>query len=76
VPVDRRTEYVHRLLDAVVAPGGRLIVCGYGSPRSRVPADPVGEILRRFGFEPEFELAAEAPEGGGAIVELAALRAG
>jgi SAM-dependent methyltransferase len=76
VPVDRRAQYVHRLLDAVVAPGGRLIVCGYGSPRSRVPTDPAGEILRRLGFEPELELAVEAPEGGGAILELAALRAG
>jgi trans-aconitate methyltransferase len=28
VPVDRRADYVHRLLSAVVAPGGRMIVCG------------------------------------------------
>jgi hypothetical protein len=64
------------LLSAVVAPGGRLIVFGYGSPRSHVLAEPVGEILRGLGFEPELEFAAEAPEGGAAIVELAALRAG
>ena len=27
-------------------PGGRLIVCGYGSPRSGLAADPVGDELR------------------------------
>jgi SAM-dependent methyltransferase len=34
VPVSRRADYVRRRLAAVVAPRGRLIVCGYGSPRS------------------------------------------
>jgi hypothetical protein len=57
----------------VVAPGGRLIVCGYGSPRSGIPTDPVRPTLRGWGYEPELELAAEAPEGGGPILELAVL---
>jgi hypothetical protein len=29
--------------------------------------------VREWGYEPDFELAAEAPEGGGAILELAVL---
>jgi SAM-dependent methyltransferase len=72
-PEERRRELVERLLERVVAPGGRLIVCGYGSPRSGVPTDPVRRILRAWGYEPELELAAEAPERGGPIVELAVL---
>jgi SAM-dependent methyltransferase len=75
VPEERRPAYVARLLDRVVAAGGRLIVCGYGSPRSGLVADPVGEQLRAYGYEPELELSAEAPEGGGAIVVVACLRA-
>lgn len=75
VPDARRGDYVRRLLAAVVAPRGRLIACSYGSPRSGVPADPVGAILRELGFDPELELTAVAPEGG-PIAEIAALRAG
>jgi SAM-dependent methyltransferase len=75
VPGARRGGYVRRLLAAVVAPHGRLIVCAYGSPRSGVPTDPVGAILRELGLVPELELTAVAPEGG-PITEIAALRAG
>jgi SAM-dependent methyltransferase len=74
-PEERRRALVKRLLERVVAPGGRLIVCGYGSPRSGIPTDPVRRILREWGYEPDFEFAAEAPEGGGPIVELAVLGA-
>jgi SAM-dependent methyltransferase len=73
-PRERRRELVERLLVRVVSPGGRLIVCGYGSPRSGLPTDPVRRLVRSFGFEPELELESEAPEGGGPIVELAVLR--
>jgi SAM-dependent methyltransferase len=76
VPEQRRLTFVQRLLDDVVAPRGRLIVCGYGSPRSNLPARPVRQIVRAFGFEPELELEAEAPEGGGSIIEIAVLRSG
>jgi SAM-dependent methyltransferase len=75
VPEERRRRLVERLLREVVSPGGRLIVCGYGSPRSGVRADPVAEHVRTYGFEPELEFRAEAPEGGGALLELAAIRA-
>ena len=74
-PEERWRELVERLLSRVLAPGGRLIVCGYGSPRSGVVAHPVRRILREWGYEPDFELAEEAPEGGGAIMELAVLGA-
>jgi SAM-dependent methyltransferase len=72
-PDERWRELVERLLERAVAPGGRLIVCGYGSPRSGLPTHPVRQIVRSWGYEPELERAAEAPEGGGAIVEFAAL---
>jgi SAM-dependent methyltransferase len=75
VPQSRQRDFVGRLVREVVAPGGRLILCGYGSPRSNVPTHPVRELARAFGYEPELELAAEAPEGGGPIIELAVLRA-
>jgi SAM-dependent methyltransferase len=75
VPESRQRDLLARLLADVVAPGGRLIVCGYGSPRSGVPAHPVRQLVRQHGFEPELEYAAEAPEGGGPIVEIAVLRA-
>jgi hypothetical protein len=76
VPAERRRALVRRLLVEVVARGGRLILCGYGSPRSGVPTDPVRTTVRLFGFEPELEREVEAPEGGGPILELAVLRAG
>ena len=71
--LDFSPRLVERLLERAVAPGGRLIVCGYGSPRSGIPAHPVRRILRAWGSEPELEVAAGAPEGGGPIVELAVL---
>ena len=74
VPAERRRALLERLLAHVVAPGGRLILCGYGSPRSGVVPDPVCATVRAWSFEPELELCAPAPEGG-PIVELAVLRA-
>jgi SAM-dependent methyltransferase len=76
VPADREREYVKRLLHEIVAPRGRLILCGYGSPRSNVPTYPVRARVRDFGLTPELEFDVEAPEGGGPILELAVLRAG
>jgi SAM-dependent methyltransferase len=75
VPEQRRREYAARLVETFLAPGGRLIVCSYGSPRSGLATDPVGDELRGYGFEPELEREVEAPEGGGSIVALACLRA-
>lgn len=76
MPEERRRALIRHLLDEVVAPGGRLILCGYGSPRSAVRADPVHATVLSYGLEAEFALDVTAPEGGGAILELAVLRAG
>jgi SAM-dependent methyltransferase len=73
VPAERQRQLVERLLAEVVTPGGRLILCGYGSPRSGLVPDPVCATVRSWGFEPELELCAPAPEGG-PIIEIAALR--
>ncbi len=63
-PPERRRELVERLLRLVVAPGGRLIVCGYGDEK-------VCDALREWGYEPELEL--EWPSRSGRRNELAAL---
>jgi SAM-dependent methyltransferase len=75
VPAERTRALLERLLSDFAVRGGSVIVCGYGSPRSGIPADPVGATVRNLGFEPEFVRVVEAPEGGGAIIELAVVRA-
>jgi 2-polyprenyl-3-methyl-5-hydroxy-6-metoxy-1,4-benzoquinol methylase len=51
VPRHRRLEMVERLLREYLSPGGRLILCSYGSSRRSTPkAEPVGEILRTWGY--------------------------
>lgn len=50
-PPDLRQEMVERLLLEYLVPGGRLIVCSYGSSRRPTPkARPVGGILRGWGY--------------------------
>jgi uncharacterized protein len=61
---EERREYVERLL-GFVAPGGRLIVCGYGG-------DEVIAALRSWGFEPELEREWLSPRSG-QRVQLAAI---
>ena len=68
-------ELVRRLIDRVVAPAGRLIICRYRSPRSGLTTEPVGAQLRSWAYEPELELTQQGPEGRGPVLELAALRA-
>jgi SAM-dependent methyltransferase len=66
VPDARGREYVARLLRDVVAPGGRLIVCAYGSatrPERRVA--PVGDLLRGWDFPVAGE--AEAADLNGVV---------
>ncbi len=75
VPEVRQEEFLQRVMSEVVAPRGRLIVCGYGSPRSGQAPHPVRQLARSYGFKPEVEFAREAPEGGGSIIEVAVLRA-
>ena len=60
----RRREMVERLLSDFLVPGGRLIVCSYGSSRPHQPgAGPVGEILRAWGHEVTGETKAADPNG-------------
>ena len=52
VPEGRRQALLRRLLNEYLSPGGRLIVCSYGSYRRSAPEiEPVGEILRGGGYE-------------------------
>lgn len=67
VPLHRQRELVQRLLDEFVTPGGRLIVCAYGSSRRPAPrAEPVGDLLRGWGFSVAGE--AEGVEPNGVVV--------
>ena len=64
VPDARRREYVARLLERFVAPGGRLLVCGYGGDEVLAP-------LREWGHEPVLER--EWRSSSGNRVQLAAI---
>jgi Methyltransferase domain len=59
VPAQQRRELVERLLTFV----RRLIVCSYGSRRSNLAADDVGEELRGLGFDVVGEIEREGLEG-------------
>lgn len=50
VPLDYLPAYLHRLLERVVAPGGRLIPGDYGSRSRGFPARDVASILRSAGL--------------------------
>jgi DNA-binding winged helix-turn-helix (wHTH) protein len=51
VPPARRWEYIDRLFGQLVAPGGRLLVCAYGSSRPEGPrADLLVDELVGFGL--------------------------
>jgi hypothetical protein len=50
-PPSHRQEMVERVLREYLLPGERLIVCSYVSSRRPAPkAEPVGEILRSWGY--------------------------
>jgi SAM-dependent methyltransferase len=72
VPDHRRPELVERLLRDVVAPGGRLIVCGYGSGgrRPEVGTQDVATILRGWGHRVTGEAYAR-DEAGRVITRVA-----
>lgn len=64
VPLHRWRDFVAHLLDAVVAPGGRLIVCSYGSARRPAPrVQDTATILRGFGCAVAGMASAAAPNG-------------
>ena len=67
VPPHRRREMVERLLCEYLVAGGRLIVSSYGSSRCPSPrAEPVGEILRNWGYTPDGET--EAADTNGVVI--------
>lgn len=50
VPEPQRREYIERMLDQLIAPGGRLILCSYGSTRSAGPrVEPIVDQLEDWG---------------------------
>lgn len=69
-PAPLRPDLVARLLGRAVAPGGRLIVCAY-RPRGVRDADPVGDLLRRWGFVVGGEATATDLADGGAATCVA-----
>lgn len=55
VPEPARPSFVRRLLDTVVAPGGRLLVCSYaprGAARRPAVDEQLAAELRSWGFSP------------------------
>jgi hypothetical protein len=51
VPVSLRRRYIERLLERVIVPGGRLIVCSYGSSRPEgVRAEPLVNEMHDWGI--------------------------
>lgn len=71
VPHHRRREYVERLLERVVAPDGRLIVCSYGSSRPEgARAEPLVDELRAWGFPIDGVHDVVSPEHGFVITRV------
>lgn len=67
----RQRELVDGLLSTFLTPGGRLIVCSYGSSRRPAPrVEPVGDMLRGWGCRVAGE-AEGADLNGVAIVRVA-----
>jgi len=66
-PEHQRRALVERCLRELVAPGGRLILCNYGS--SREPAAPIVASLQQWGFA--VAGSADATENGTVITRVA-----
>jgi SAM-dependent methyltransferase len=64
VPPGRERDLVRRLLARAVAPGGRLLVCSYGSARRAAPrVQPIDAMLAGWGFDVLGQAEATAPNG-------------
>jgi hypothetical protein len=71
VPNDRRREYVERLLSRVVAPGGRLIVCSYGSSRPEgARAESLVDEIHAWGLSVDGVHDVVSPEHGFVITRV------
>jgi hypothetical protein len=63
-PPGRERDLVQRLLSHTVAPGGRLVLCSYGSARRAQPrVQPLGTILADWSFDAVGQAEAIAPNG-------------
>jgi SAM-dependent methyltransferase len=72
VPEWRQAGYVRRLMEHVVAPEGRLIVCSYGSARRPTPrAEPPAAELRGWGWRVSGEAQAADPDNAIVITHIA-----
>jgi SAM-dependent methyltransferase len=66
VPPESRAGFVERILREWLEPGGRLIVCAYGSSREGRPrAEDIATVLRAAGFRVAGE--AEAADSNGVV---------
>jgi SAM-dependent methyltransferase len=75
VPPSRRREYAERLLERLVAPGGRLLVCSYGSSRPEgARADPLVDEIRSWGLAVERVDDAVSPEHEFVVTRVASVR--
>ena len=64
VPPGREPDLVHRLLTRVVAPGGRLVVCSYGSSSGAAPrVQSLEDLLTNWAFAVAGHAEATAPSG-------------
>jgi SAM-dependent methyltransferase len=71
VPPQRRREYAERLLARFVAPGGRLILCSYGSSRPEgARADPLVDEIRGWGLPLHCVHDVVSPEHGFVITRV------
>jgi hypothetical protein len=67
VPPGRQPDLIRRLLLRAVAPGGRLLVCSYGSSSGASPrVEPLEDLLRAWGFV--IAGGAEATTSGGVVI--------
>ena len=77
VPEERRREFAERLLERFVAPGGRLIVCSYGSSRPEGPwAEPLVEEITAWGLHVDGLHEVTSPEHGFVITRVVSIAAG
>jgi SAM-dependent methyltransferase len=67
---DRRS-YTERLVSEFLAPRGRLIVASYGTRGGIPAAEPVGELLRSWGFEVEGATEGTDPWSGKTLTRVA-----
>ena len=75
VPPSRRREYAVRLLARFVAPGGRLIICSYGSSRPEGSrAEPLVDELDAWGLAVDRVDDVTSPEHGFTITRVVSLQ--